>query len=202
MDRNFPYAKHGSLNCCRDNCWEICCKFGVPSSIHSDQRRQYESELFSEMCRVLHKKKTRTTSYHSQSDGIVNRFHKTLVTMLSACVNEHHSDWDKFLPLVIKAYRASKHETTGLTPNYTMVGREISKRPDLMFEMPTTVKFIPYNKWASQLKETLEKVCPREHQYIMIRQSDIMIRSSPGNCKRSSKMTVWMSTFAGSRTFT
>ena len=73
---------------------EVVAIFGVPSSIHSDQRRQYESEIFPEMCSALHIKKTRTTPYHPQSDGIVERFNKTLVTMLRACVNEHHSDWD------------------------------------------------------------------------------------------------------------
>ena len=100
------------------------------------------------MCRVLHIKKTRTTPYHSQSDGLMNSLNKTLVTMLIACVNEHYSDWDKFLPFVIMAYRASKHETTGLTSNYTMLGREVSTRLDLMFEMPTAITFITHNKWA------------------------------------------------------
>ena len=76
---------------------EVVARFGVPSSIHSDQGRQYESELFSEMFRVLHIKKTRTTPYHPQSDELVERFNKTLVTMLSAYVNEHHSDWDPAL---------------------------------------------------------------------------------------------------------
>ena len=54
---------------------------------------------------------------------MVERFNKTLVTMLSAYVNEHHSDWDKFLPYVMIAYKASIHETTGFTPNYMMPGR-------------------------------------------------------------------------------
>ena len=43
---------------------EVLAIFGVPSSIHSDQGRQYKSELFPEMSRVLHTKKTRTTPYH------------------------------------------------------------------------------------------------------------------------------------------
>ena len=45
---------------------EVVSRFGVPSSIHSDQGRQYESQPFSEMCKVLHIKKTRTTPYHPQ----------------------------------------------------------------------------------------------------------------------------------------
>ena len=61
---------------------EVVSRFWVPSSIHSDQGRQYESQLFTEMCKVLHIKKMRTTPYHLQSDGMVERFNKTLVRML------------------------------------------------------------------------------------------------------------------------
>lgn len=85
-----------------------------------------ESTLFDheEMCKVLHIKKTRTTPYHPQSDGMVECFNKTLVTMLSAYMNDHHSDWDEHLPYVMMAYITSLHETTGFTPNQLMLGRE------------------------------------------------------------------------------
>ena len=65
---------------------EVVSRFGVPSSIHLDQGRKYESRLFSEMCKVLPIKKTRTTPYHPQSDGMVERFNKTLVRMLKSSI--------------------------------------------------------------------------------------------------------------------
>ena len=68
---------------------EVITRFGVPSTIHSDQGRQFESQLFAEMCKMLHIKKTRITPYHPQSNGMVERFNKTLVGMLQAYVNEH-----------------------------------------------------------------------------------------------------------------
>lgn len=52
---------------------EVVVRYGTPSIIHSDQGRQYESILFSEICHVLHIKKTHTTPYHPQSDGMVKR---------------------------------------------------------------------------------------------------------------------------------
>lgn len=105
---------------------EVIARFGVPQVIHSDQGKQYESRLFQEMCKVLHITKTRTTAYHPQSDGMVERFNGTLETMLSAYVQENHRDWDKHLPYVMMAYRASEHETTGFSPNMLMLGRETS----------------------------------------------------------------------------
>ena len=135
---------------------QVVSRFGIPYTIHSDQGRQFESRLFKEMCKLLQITKTRTTPYHPKSDGMVERFNKTLVTMLSAFVNEHHTDWDKHLQYVMMAYRSTEHETTGLTPNMCMLGRETTCPLDLMFEMPLAIKTIPSNEWVWQLQEKLE----------------------------------------------
>ena len=51
-------------------------RYGVPFQIHSDQGSQFESNLFQELCKVLGIEKTRTTPYHPQSDGLVERFNR------------------------------------------------------------------------------------------------------------------------------
>lgn len=58
--------------------------------IHSDQGRQFISKLFMEMCKLLQIEKNRTTPYHPESDGMVERFMKTLCVMLSAYVEDNH----------------------------------------------------------------------------------------------------------------
>ncbi|CAG2212110.1 unnamed protein product [Mytilus edulis] len=135
---------------------EIIARFGVPSWIHSDQGRQYESRLFQEVCKVLDIKKTRTTPYHPQSDGMVERFNKILATMLSAYVQEHQRDWDKYILFVMMAYRASEHDTTGQTPNRLMFGRDSTTPLDILYEMPPSIKGIPQYKWAWELKERIK----------------------------------------------
>ena len=50
---------------------EFVCRHGVPESLHSDQGADFESKLFTEMCKILGIHKTRTTAYHPQSDGLV-----------------------------------------------------------------------------------------------------------------------------------
>ncbi len=135
---------------------EVVVKFGIPAKIHSDQGRQFESKLFQEMCKILNIDKTRTTPYHPQSDGMVERFNKTLATMLSAYVQENQRNWDELIPYVMMAYRSSEHETTGMTPNMLMMGREVSTPLDLLYEMPVGMKTFPDNEWVWELKERLE----------------------------------------------
>ena len=66
----------------------------------------------------------RTTPLTPQSDGMVERFNRTLKNMLAKFVDENLSDWDCHLPLLMMAYRSAVHETTGCSPSELMFGRE------------------------------------------------------------------------------
>ena len=105
------------------------------------------------MCKVLGTEKTRTTPYHPESGGMVERFNRTLATMLSAYVSYNHRDWDEQLPYVMMAYQRAEHETTGMSPNMLMFGQEVSTPLDLMFEMPSMIKPIPKNQWVWELQD-------------------------------------------------
>ena len=104
---------------------EVVCRFGAPRQLHSDQGTNFEANLFKDMCLLLGIEKTRTTGLHPQSDGLVERFNRTLLTMLTMYAEEDQQNWDGYLPYVMMAYRASKHESTGQTPNQLMLGREV-----------------------------------------------------------------------------
>ena len=61
----------------------IVCRFGMPAVIHSDQGREFEKNLMQELCLLCGAHKTRTTPYHPASDGLVERFNRTLLMMLA-----------------------------------------------------------------------------------------------------------------------
>ena len=71
---------------------EVISRFGAPERIHTDQGRNFEAQLFKEMCNLFSIEKTRTTPYHPQSDGMVERMNRTIQDMLAKYVAEHQRD--------------------------------------------------------------------------------------------------------------
>lgn len=64
----------------------VVSRFGVPMELHSDQGRNFESELLGPVMKILGINKTRTSPLHPQSDGMVERFNKTILDYLSKFV--------------------------------------------------------------------------------------------------------------------
>ena len=70
----------------------IVCRFGMPMVIHSDQGREFEIKVMQELCLLCGSHKTRTTPYHPESDGLVERFNRTLLMMLAMSAGENRDD--------------------------------------------------------------------------------------------------------------
>jgi len=71
------------------------------------------------------------------TNGAVERFHRTLNTMLGKVVKDGQRDWDDRLATVMAAYRASPHESTGFSPNKLFLGREVRMPLDLVMGLPS-----------------------------------------------------------------
>ena len=144
---------------------EMFCRFALPEKLHSDQGRQFEAEVTTQLCQFLQIEKTRTTPYHPQSDGLVERFNRTLLNMLSTCSMEHPSDWDLYLSKLCLAYNSSMQSTTGYSPFFLMFGREARLPIDLIYNLnrdqegTADKSYSTYvNKQREQFAEAYEKV--------------------------------------------
>lgn len=79
-------------------------RFGVPAKVTTDLGRQFESAVFRELTTILGITHLKTTPYHPQSNGIIERFHRTL----KASIMCHQStDWCDILPVVLLGLRSA-----------------------------------------------------------------------------------------------
>eukprot|EP00057_Strongylocentrotus_purpuratus_P018268 XP_011672742.1 PREDICTED: protein NYNRIN-like [Strongylocentrotus purpuratus] len=121
---------------------EFICRYGIPRELHTDQGRNFESNLMKEVCEMLGIKKTRTCPLHPRSDGFIERFNRTLITMVSSILDpdRHQRDWDERIPYAMLAYRSAVQESTGESPAMMMLGREVTLPVDVIFTQPSTVE--------------------------------------------------------------
>ena len=135
--RCYPLPNHTAPTCA-EALMDWVLLFGTPYSIHTDQGREFESELWAQLCDKLNIKKTRTNAYRPQSDGLVERFNRTLIESLSTMVNSTRDDWDEKVPYAVFAYNSTVHATTGCTPNLLIFGEEALMPPDIVYRVPSS----------------------------------------------------------------
>ena len=119
---------------------KILARHGAPKTLLSDRGSNFLASIVTEVCKLLNTRQLRTTSYHPQTDGLVERFNGTLAEALSMYVSSNQRDWDRHLPLVLFAYRVSPHATTHESPFYLLYGREPRLPIDASLILPSTAK--------------------------------------------------------------
>lgn len=107
-------------------------RFGVPEQITTDQGRQFESEMFRELNSLLGSEHLRTTAYHPQSNGLVERFHRSLKTAVM-CVGS--TRWVDRLPLVLLGIRTALKEDFNCSVAELVYGQQL-RIPGEFFDAP------------------------------------------------------------------
>ena len=133
---------------------------GIPDEILTDQGTNFMSTMMEEIYRLLHIKRIRTTPYHPQTDGLVERFNGTLKSMLKKFVNRSQKDWDEYLPYLLFAYREVPQETTGFSPFELLYGRCVRGPLDVLREDWTGDKetAVPVATHIIEMRERLAKM--------------------------------------------
>ena len=131
---------------------EVVPFFGVPEALLSDRGTNLLSHLMQDVCKLMGIQKLNTTAYHPQCDGMVERFNRTLKTILRKHAATFGSQWDQYLPGVLWAYRNTPHESTGEKPSYLLFGVDC--------RTPTEAAYIPPSSLhPTDVTEYKEELC-------------------------------------------
>jgi transposase InsO family protein len=138
---------------------EIVCRYGVPLEVHTDQGRNFDSNLIKELTQLLGIRKTRATPLHPQSNGQVERQNRTILEYLSKYITDNQKDWDRWVSLYLLAYRSSIHTTTGVTPAEMYTGTDLRLPLDLIRGCPPEEEDCPnYGSYVQKLKTNINKI--------------------------------------------
>ena len=162
--------------------------YGLPDIIHSDQGRNFESSILRQTLEAFGVAKSRTTAYHPQGDGMVERFNRSLLQMLRAYAQDQ-ADWECHLPLVLYAYRTAVHTSTRVSLFELMYGRSPQKSP-----FPPCTAYDP-SSYQSQLRAKVAQL--RDFGETHITEAQHLQRSSNDHGTRARDLCVgdpvWLS---------
>ena len=114
---------------------KVFARVGIPEELLTDQGSNFTSELMRQVTALLRISQIRTTPYHPQTDGVVERFNGTLKAMLRKFAREAPQSWDELLPFLLFAYREVPQASTGFSPFQLLYGRHVRGPLDIVREI-------------------------------------------------------------------
>ena len=133
-------------------------KYGPPKTLLSDNGKQFASRFFLSVCQLLGVMNAFTSAYHPQANGQVERYNRTILSMLRCYVEEHQNDWDRYASALTYAYNNHVHRGTGTTPFELILSR-----PPPPFSLHKAIRQRPAmerrdrQEFLKQLDEAIQK---------------------------------------------
>lgn len=143
----------------------VYCRFGCPLELLSDNGLEVHGTIMKEVCRLLQIDKLNTSVYKPSTNATCERFHRTLNTLMGKVVSDRQVDWDDHLPYVMAALRSSVHESTGYSPNYLMLHREVRSPADLVYGLAESSDPTSYDDYVETVRDHMRAAYDlvREH---------------------------------------
>ena len=107
--------------------------FGAPAYLVSDQGKAFTGHLITNLCELYGVQKLRTSPYHAQTNGQVERMNQTIICMIGKLEQDKKAHWSEHLPEMLSAYNGTRSAVTGYSPYFLLFGRKARMPVDYLF---------------------------------------------------------------------
>ncbi len=142
-----------------DGLWQIFAHTGVSESILSDQGSQFCSKLVKKLCELTGIERFRTSPYHPQTNGLVERMHSTFKSVLAKCISRKQY-WVGQVPFVLLALRQMPQSDSGFSPFDLVFEHRVRTPLDALYHgiFECTPTELNVCEWVKLLAERLSNV--------------------------------------------
>ncbi len=139
--------------------WLIFSRTSIPERVLSDQGTQFCSKVMGQFCEWLGIERVRTSAYHPETNGSVERMHGTMKSILGKCVSEG-LDWVGQLCFVMYVLRQMPHADSGYSPFDLVYGFRVRTPLDALYYglYEKEVEGLNVCEWVAKMAERLESV--------------------------------------------
>lgn len=137
---------------------EIFCRFGAFSTILSDRGSQFLSSLFKETVKILGAKSLFSSGYRPQTNGKLERQHRSLGQILSKMAGTTQTSWDLMLPAALFAMRTAVGTISTRFSAFDIVYGRQAQIPIQVALNPPKEKCKSYEEYYQQLNAKLELI--------------------------------------------
>ena len=109
---------------------EVICRWGSPDIIITDQGREFCNCINDELMECTHCKHRITSSYHPQSNGLVECQNRMMTQFLLKNM-DCQDDWVKMIPTMMASHRHTVHSSTNVEPSTILLGRRSNLATDM-----------------------------------------------------------------------
>ena len=135
---------------------EVLSRTGIPKEILTDQGSVFTGKVMKQICSTLGIKHLKTSPYHPQTDGCLERWHGGLKTMLRKR-KDKEQEWNRLLKYLIFTYRQAPHANSGYSPFELIFGRQLRRPLDVVREswLSCDTSFQDVSEWVAKLRKQL-----------------------------------------------
>ena len=164
--------------------------FGLPKSIQSDQGSNFMSGIFQQVMHELGIRQYKSSAYHPESQGALERFHQTLKTMIRSYCLDTEKDWDEGIHMLLFAARESVQESLGFSPFELVFGHTVRGPLKLLKEKLLSSKdneTLSLLKYVSDFRTKLNNACELARAKLASAQENMKTKYNVNAVKREFK---------------